>query len=52
MALYRLKRIAYPGEDYVRALTAIQAGQDSPLAQSAEAVLGKLQRARSFEKKQ
>ena len=42
MALYRLKRIAYLGEDFEAALMTLKASDHSDLAQSAEAVLGKL----------
>jgi hypothetical protein len=42
MALYRLKRIAYLGEDFEAALMTLKASEHSDLAQSAEAVLGKL----------
>ena len=44
MALYRLKQIAYSGEDYIMALTTLHAGQEVQLAQSAESILDKLQR--------
>ena len=43
MALYRLKRIAYPGEDFEAALTTLKTGADSGLAQRADTVLSKLQ---------
>jgi len=45
MALYRLKRIAYPGEDFVAALTKLKASENSQFAQDTEAVLDKLERA-------
>jgi hypothetical protein len=44
-ALYRLKRIAYPGEDYEAALNALLARENSELAQGAETVLRKLEQA-------
>ena len=42
MALYRLKRISYPGEDFEAALTTLKMGADSELAQRADTVLSKL----------
>ena len=42
MALYRLKRIAYPGEDFEAALMTLKASEDSELAQRADTVLEKL----------
>jgi hypothetical protein len=41
MALYRLKRIAYPGEDFKDALMAIKVNSDAELARSADVVLAK-----------
>jgi hypothetical protein len=46
-ALYRLKRIAYPGEDYEAALIALQAGENAEIAQGAQTVLRNLERAAS-----
>jgi hypothetical protein len=43
MVLYRLKRIAYPGEDYAAGLTELKASDNSQFAQEAEAVLDKLE---------
>jgi hypothetical protein len=43
MALYRLKRIAYPGEDFMAGLTALKARENSQFPQDAEAVLDKLE---------
>ena len=43
MALYRLHRISYPGEDFEAALLALKAGEDSEIAQRADAILRKLQ---------
>jgi hypothetical protein len=43
MALYRLNRIAYPGEDFQAALVALKTSEDPELAQRAGAVLAKLQ---------
>jgi hypothetical protein len=45
MALYRLKRIAYSGEDYVTVLTELKAGQNGRIAQDVEAILDKLEKA-------
>ena len=42
MALYRLKRIAYPGKDFEAILMTLKASEDSELAQRADAVLEKL----------
>lgn len=42
LALYRLKRIAYPGEEFAAALAALKDGVNSQLAERAEAVLIKL----------
>jgi hypothetical protein len=44
LALYRLKRIVYPGEDYVTALTNVKGSEKSKLAQDAVVVLDKLER--------
>lgn len=44
-ALYRLKQIAYPGEDYQASLIALQTGANVELAQGAETVLRKLEQA-------
>jgi hypothetical protein len=44
-ALYRLKRIAYPGEDYEAALIALRAGEHAEMAQGAETVLRNLEQA-------
>ncbi len=43
LALYRLNRIAYPGEDFEAALLALKAGDDSEIAQQADYILRKLQ---------
>jgi hypothetical protein len=42
MALYRLNRIAYPGEDYEAALAALKGSENTELAQGADAILAKL----------
>jgi hypothetical protein len=46
-ALYRLKQIAYAGEDYEAALIALKTGENTELAQSAGTVLRKLERTAS-----
>jgi hypothetical protein len=43
MALYRLKRIAYSGEDFGAALMILKESEYSEIAQGADAVLAKLQ---------
>jgi hypothetical protein len=47
MALYRLKWIAYPGEDYAGVLTTLKASPDGQTAQVVEAILDKLQKGMS-----
>jgi len=43
MALYRLKRIAYSGEDYITALLALKTSVNSQLAQDSVIILDKLE---------